>query len=49
MARRVSALVTVTAASSGSYPSLEFVSFIVEDSFPSPPLYTNYLYNIFVL
>ena len=33
MARRVSALVTVTAASSGSCPSLEFVSFIVEDSF----------------
>lgn len=44
MARRVSALVTVTAASSGSYPSLEFVSFIVEDSFPSPPI----IYKFFV-
>lgn len=44
MARRVSALVTVTAASSGSCPSLEFVSFIVEDSFPSPPI----IYKFFV-
>lgn len=44
MARRVSALVTVTAASSGSCPSLEFVSFIVEDSFPSPPI----IYKLFV-
>lgn len=47
MARRVSALVTVTAASSGSCPSLEFVSFIVEDSFPSPPIIYKFLYKIF--
>lgn len=45
MARRVSALVTVTAASSGSCPSLEFVSFIVEDSFPSPPIIYKFLYK----
>ena len=50
MARRVSALVTVTAASSGSCPSLEFVSFHRRKTpFHRLPLYTNYLYKIFVL
>lgn len=31
----------------GQLPSLEFVSFIVEDSFPSPPIIYKFLYKIF--
>ena len=48
MARRVSALVTVTAASSGSCPSLEFVSFIVEDSFSVASHYIQIICAIYL-
>lgn len=47
MARRVSALVTVTAASSGSCPSLGFISFIAEDSFSVAPHYIQIFCTIY--